>query len=88
MWWNLFLLVASYVISYAMRPKPVVPKPTAFEDIQFPQFEEGAPQEVCFGDTWTSSWMVLGVGNYRTTPIVKKSGKKSGSSESTWAAPS
>ncbi len=69
MWWNLFVLVASYVIQVALQPKPVKPKPTALEDIQFPQFEEGTPQEVVFGDCWTESWMVLGVGNYRTSEV-------------------
>lgn len=76
MWWKFLIqLVASYVISYALRPKPQVPQPTAFEEIKFPQFDEGTPQEVIFGDCWTESWMVLGVGNYRTTPI-EADGKK------------
>jgi hypothetical protein len=76
MWFNLFILVASYVISAALAPKPQKPKPAAFDDIEFPQFEEGTPQEVIFGDVWTESWMVLGVGNYRTEAIRAKGGKK------------
>lgn len=72
MWWNIFVLVASYVIQVALAPKPVKPKPLALEEFQFPQFEEGTPQEVIFGDCWTESWMVLGVGNYRTAPVRAK----------------
>ena len=75
MWWNIFVLVASYVIQYALAPKAVQPKAVALEDIQFPQFDEGTPQEVMFGDCWTESWMVLGVGNYRTQPVRAEGGK-------------
>lgn len=74
MWWNVFLLMSSVVLSRVFQPKPVAPKPTAFEEIDFPQFEEGAPQEVFFGDCWTESWMVLAVGNYRTSPVRSSKG--------------
>lgn len=47
----------------------------AFEDFSFPQFEEGTPQCVFFGDNYTPDWMVLSYGNYRTQPIKTKSGK-------------
>lgn len=65
----LIMLVASYVISYALMPKVKPPDPTAFEDIDFPQAEEGTPQAVVFGDCWSADWTVLAVGNYRTSPI-------------------
>jgi len=71
MWLQIALIVASFVLSAALRPKPAVPKPAAFEDFDFPQSTEGTPQAVVFGDVWLEGWMVLGVGNYRTTPIVK-----------------
>jgi hypothetical protein len=77
MWWvNLLIFIASYFISAATASKPPKPKPVALEDLEFPQFEEGTPVEVIFGDCWTESWMVLGVGNYRTTEIRSKGGKK------------
>lgn len=77
MWWvQLIVLVASYVIQVALTPKPPRPQPAAFGDFDFPQFDEGTPQEVIFGDVWTESWMVLGYGNYRTTEIRAKGGKK------------
>lgn len=72
----IYLLIASFVISAALAPKQKPPPPTAFEDIQFPQAEEGTPQAVFFGDVWSSDWTVLAVGNYRTDPITKKGGKK------------
>lgn len=74
--WAIFYLVASYVISYAMQPKQQGALPTAFEDIDFPQADEGTPQAVVFGDCWSGDWMVLAVGNYRVEEIKQKGGKK------------
>lgn len=73
--WNLFLLIASYAISAIFTQKQQPPKPALLEDFEFPQFEEGTPQPVIFGDVWTEDWMVLGYGNYRTKEI-KSGGKK------------
>lgn len=73
---QLALMAASYYSSYKNRPKPTAPKAVAFEDFSFPQFEEGTPQCVFFGDCWTEDWMVLGYGNYRVQPIKTKGGKK------------
>lgn len=76
MFWAIAMLVASLVIQAAMMPKQQPPAPAAFEDFDFPQADEGTPQAVVFGDVWCSDWTVLGVGNYRTTAIKKKGGKK------------
>ncbi len=73
-WVHVVILIASAALSYAMRPRMQGPQPAAFEDIQFPQFEEGTPQSVVFGDVWCNDWMVLGVGNYRTSEVRKKVG--------------
>ena len=72
-WTYLATVIISYVLSSALA-KHKTPKPAAFEDFDFPQFEEGTPQAVVFGDVWTKSWMVLSVGNYRTKKIKEKSG--------------
>lgn len=69
------ILIVSAVYAYTNRPKTPKQKPVAFEDIDFPQFEEGTPQIVFFGDCWTPDWMVLTVGNYRTRAIRTKGGK-------------
>lgn len=74
-WVYIALLVISTYISYANRPKSTTPKPVAFEEFEFPQFDEGTPQEVVFGDCWTEDWMVLWYGNYRTSKIKTSSGK-------------
>ena len=72
--WALVLLVVSTAIQ-AILVKPQQQKPAALEDFDFPQFEEGTPQAVFFGDCWTEGWMVLWYGNFRTTKI-KSGGKK------------
>lgn len=74
-WQNIIWMVVSYVVSAALAPKPPRPKPAAFEDFDFPQAEEGTPQQVFFGDCWTPDWMVLSVGNYRTVKIPGKEKK-------------
>lgn len=72
----LIFLVASFVISAILAPKPQQPKPAAFDEFDFPQADEGTPQAVYFGENWSTDWMVLAVGNYRSTAITKDSGKK------------
>lgn len=74
--WAIFMLVASYVLQVVMTPKQQGPSPTAFEDIDFPQAEEGTPQAVVFGMCWTPDWCVLAVGNYRTEEIHAAGDKK------------
>lgn len=72
----IYLMVASFIISAAIAPKIQQPTPTAFEDIDFPIADEGTAQAVFFGDCWTEDWMVLTVGNYRTTEIKSSGGGK------------
>lgn len=72
----LYLLIASVIIQLALAPKQQGALPTAFEDIDFPQADEGTPQAVFFGDCWTGDWMVLAVGNYRVDEIHNADSKK------------
>lgn len=72
--WALISLVASYVIQ-SFLVKPINNNPASIEEFDFPQFEEGTPQAVLFGDGWTEGWMVLWFGKYRTIKIRSK-GKK------------
>lgn len=76
MWPEVLILVASYILSAAFATKPKKPKPTAFEDIDFPLSKEGEDIGAVFGQKWSKSWMVLTVGNYRTKPIKTKGSKK------------
>lgn len=73
---TIVLLVASIIISAALAPKVQPRPPEAFEDIEFPQADEGTPQAVTFGDCWSEDWTVLAVGKYRTEPIRGGGGKK------------
>ena len=70
------LITASFLISAAMMPKAKAPEAAGISDFDFPQSDEGSPQAVIFGECWTGDWMVLDVGNYRTTPIKRRGGKK------------
>ncbi len=69
MWFQIFILVASYFISAALAPKPQQPKAASLSDFDFPQSSEDTPQAMIFGDVWISDWMVLGLGNFRVTEI-------------------
>jgi hypothetical protein len=71
MWIQLAILVVSYILSVALAPKPPTPQAAAFEDFDFPQSTEGTAQAIIFGDCWVEDWMVLGVGNYRTSEIKR-----------------
>ncbi len=71
---QLIYFVVMLVLSYALQPKPPKPKPAAFEDFDFPTADDGTPQIVVFGDVWLTDWTVIGIGNYRNSPIKKSSG--------------
>lgn len=71
MWVQLAIFIVSLLVAHAAQPKPPAAKPAAFGEFDFPQSAEGTPQAVIFGDVWTEDWMVLGVGNFRTTEIIK-----------------
>lgn len=72
----LYLMIASFLISYAMTPKQQGTPPPAFSEFDFPQADEGTPQCVIFGDCWVPDWTVLAVGNYRVESIKAGGGKK------------
>lgn len=74
-WLAIGLLVVSYAVQ-ALTMKRPKPKTTTLDDFDVPQIEEGTPQAVVFGDVWLEGWQVLWYGNYRTTKISAKGGKK------------
>lgn len=74
--WAIGLLIASYALQALLTPQPKSPKPASLKDFDFPQFEEGTPQMVIFGDVWISDWMILWYGNLRTRKIKSKGTKK------------
>ena len=68
------MLVVSYVLQMFLVKRPKI-KPAALEDWDFPQADEGTPQNVIFGDVWITGPTVMWYGNYRTKKIKSK-GKK------------
>ncbi len=74
--WAITALIASYAIQALLTPKTDPQKPAALEDFDFPQFEEGTPQAVVFGDIWTEDQFILWYGNLRTSAIKSGGGKK------------
>ncbi|CDM42379.1 hypothetical protein [Ectopseudomonas oleovorans] len=76
MWLQVAILVGTYLLSSARAAKAKPPRPAAFEEIDFPVCEEGEEQTAVFGQVWSESWMVLTVGNHRTSAIKVKGSKK------------
>ncbi|MEG0343496.1 MAG: hypothetical protein RR633_15035 [Acinetobacter sp.] len=83
MWPQIIFFIVSLIISYALQPKPQKPKPAAFEDFEFPTFDDGTPQIVVFGDCWITDWTVIGTGNFANEPIVAKQSGLFGSTKTT-----
>lgn len=76
-WEVLWYLAASLIMTALFTPKVNQNNsPASRDDWDFPQADEGTPQAVYFGMCWSTSWMVLAVGDYRVTEIRKKGGKK------------
>lgn len=73
-WW-IVSMILSYAISLSMAPKIENPRPAATDEFDFPQFDEGTPQCVVFGDCWVEDWMVIGMANFRSVPIMGKGGR-------------
>lgn len=76
--WALAFLVISYTIQAltAKKPQVDVPQPSQLKDFNFPQFDEGTPESVVFGDVWCDDWMILYYGNLRSVAITQKRGGK------------
>lgn len=66
----LIMIAISLIITTSMAPKPAKREPEQFEDLDFPQTDDGTPQTVIFGDVWINDWTIVGIGNYRTTEMV------------------
>jgi hypothetical protein len=72
----LAVMVATYFISAALAPSAAKPDKAALTDFDFPQFDEGTPQSVVFGDVWSADFFILGIGDYRTEDIKSDGGGK------------
>ncbi len=74
--WVAIGLVASFVLQAFLIKRPPGPRATTLDDFDAPQIEDGTPQAVVFGEGWLEGWQVLWYGNYRTSKIKAKGGKK------------
>lgn len=75
--WIIAALVVSFLLTALVTPHQTnTTRPAAITDFDFPQFEEGTPQAVFFGDCWSTGWMVLWYGNLRSEPITTTADKK------------
>lgn len=72
----LVMLVASYLITSMMAPGAQEKKPNTLADFDFPQFAEGTPQAVVFGDCWIPDWQVLWYGDLQVSAIEGSGGGK------------
>ena len=76
MWFAIIMLVVSLVLSYALAPKPPVPKPPALSDFDIPTAEEGRNIPWVFGEGWIKGFNVVWYGDLYLVPVKSKGGKK------------
>lgn len=69
MFWNILFLILSWVISYALAPKPQNAKPASLDDVNAPTAEEGREIGIVFGTVWIESPNVVWFGDFDTSPI-------------------
>lgn len=71
----IYLLIAAALISYALAPKPAIPKPASLEDFDVPTAEQGREIAVAFGTVTITGPNCIWYGNLGTEAIVKETGK-------------
>lgn len=76
MWFQLFILVLSVVISSLLAPKPEVPKAATFGDLKIPTATENRPIPVVFGTVWITGPNVVWYGDLSTEDVYSEGGKK------------
>ncbi len=76
MFFQLFLLVVSYVIQAALQPKPQIPKAASLADFDVPTAAEGRAIPVVFGTVVITGANCVWYGNLGKKAIKSKKGKK------------
>lgn len=71
MGWIELAMVVVGILYGAYASRQIRTKRLAFEDADFPTFEEGTPQYVVFGDCWSADWCVIAWGNQRAKKVYK-----------------
>ena len=70
------LWVASFVLTYALMPKPNKPKPPGIGNIDAPTVEEGREIPIVFGTRIVKGINILATCDFGTVALKKKGGKK------------
>ena len=76
MWPYIIMMVASMVISYALRPKPPEMQAATLDEFTAPTAEEGKSIPVLFGTRDVQAPNVVWYGDMAARAIKKKGGKK------------
>lgn len=75
-WIQIVIMIAAALLSYALAPKPVKPKPASLAEFDVPQSKEGQHFSWIFGTCFVRDATVASWGNLRSKPIKAKGGKK------------
>lgn len=75
-WSMLVVFIISALVSYALAPKPIQPKPSALEDFDIPTAEQGRDVPVIFGTVTVKDPNVVWYGNLRSEAITSPHDKK------------
>lgn len=73
---EIFIYLALLVLTIALAPKPVEPKPASLTDFDIPTADNNRPIPVVFGTVVIKGANVVWYGDLVTSPIYKKGGKK------------
>ena len=76
MWQFIASVAVTLIATFAIRPKTQNQPPPAFEDLQVPTAEDGKAIPVLFGCRMLRGPNVVWYGDFRTTAIRVKGGKK------------
>lgn len=74
--WAVAMLVASFVITALLMPKPQNAKPASLEDFDVPTAEDGREIPVLFGTRDIEAPNCVWYGDLKAKAIKKKGGKK------------
>ncbi len=74
--WSLIIAAVSIAISLFVKPKTPKTKPQAFNSESFPKCDDGTSKSIAFGQVKSPDFQILYSGNFRTTAIKTKGGKK------------
>ena len=76
MWQYFVVFVVSLVVAYSAIPKPENAKPAGLGDIKAPTAEAGRDIPVLFGERDIEGPNIVWYGDFSTTAIQSKGGKK------------